>query len=233
LFEALADGIGAHIRDVGRLLQSVDATHAHDLLRILRRFDHPDVQSAISAALGNPDAAVRLEALAAVPVERAHVHLRFIQAALSDNSKVVRSKALHLLAQMRLPQVHTYLMQRLREKDFAQLELDEKRKYFCVAALTGDPTEYFLELLTSRGLFSRGASDDLRACAAIGLAVRLHRDAIPHMQREVTRRLGSDVVRVACSWALQHMASDRDERRRQFYDLFFRGELTAGGAQTA
>jgi hypothetical protein len=227
LFEMLGDLIGGHIKEVGRLLQSVNQAHAHDLLRILRRFDHPDVQSAISAALANPDAAVRLEALSAIPVERAHVHLRFIQAALSDSSKVVRSKALHLLAQMRRPEVHSYLMQRLREKDFAQLELDEKRKYFAVAALSGDPTEYFMELLTSRGLFKRGASDDLRACAAVGLGVRMHREAIPHLQNEATKRLGNDIVREACTWALLHMASDREERRRQFYDLFFRGELSA------
>lgn len=229
VFETLAELVGGHIKEVGRLLQTVDQAHAHDLLRILRRFDHPDVQSAISAALGNPDAGVRLEALGAIPTDRAHVHLRFIQAALSDASKVVRSKALHLLAQIRTPQVYAFLMQRLRERDFAQLDLDEKRKYFAVAALSGDPTEYFMELLTSRGLFKRGAGDDLRACAAVGLGVRLHRDAIPHLQKEVSRTLGQDAMRDAAVWALKHMASDRDERRRQFYDLFFKGELGARG----
>lgn len=228
LFEMLPELIGGrHVREIGRLLQTADSAHAHDLLRVLRRIDHPEVQGAVSAAFSNPDPAVRLAALSTVPVDRAHVYLRFIQSALNDSSKVVRSKALHLLARVRTPQVHNHLMQRLREKDFAQLDLDEKRKYFVAAALTGDPSAYFMELLEARGLFKRQANEELRACAAVGLAVRMHRPAIPLLQREAKRRLTADAVREACVWALQHMASDREERTRQIYDIIFQGTLSA------
>ncbi|MSP72401.1 MAG: hypothetical protein EXR76_09530 [Myxococcales bacterium] len=226
VFDYLAEIIGGSIREVGRLLQNCNAPHAHDLIRILRSIDHPDVVSAINAALQNHDAAVRLEALSNLPADRLNAYLPQLLNASKDRAKIIRNKALHMLARLATPQVHLHLMQRVREKDFIQVELDEKRRFFAAIALTGDPSEYFLGLLDERSFFSRRDDEDHRACAAMGLALRMSAAALPLFEREMKRKLQSDQVREACAWALQHVRQNKEERTRQLYEIFFRGVLS-------
>jgi hypothetical protein len=230
LFDLLPDIIAPHLKEIGRILQSCDGPLAHDLMRVLRGVDHPDVNTAVNAALNNPDAAVRLEALGALPPEKLPVYLNSILHALKDRSKVVRSKALHLLARIPTPAVHSQLMQRIRDKDFGLVELDEKRRFFVAAALTGNPVAWFMEVLEDRSLLQRKADEELRACAAMGLALRVHAPALPLFEKESKRSYQSDVVREACAWALQHVRQGREERTRQLYDILFRGVLSAAAS---
>ena len=50
-------------------------------------------------------------------------------------------------------------------------------------------------------------------------------EAVPLFERELGRRLKSDLASEAAAWGLTHMRSDREARTRQLYDIFFRGEL--------
>jgi hypothetical protein len=139
VFELLPEIIPGQLKEIARILQSCDATHAHDLIRVLRSLEGVDILTAINGALNNPDAAVRLEALGNLPPDKLHLYLQYILNALKDKSKVVRGKAVHLLARMPSPQVHGHLLQRIRDKDFAEVDLDEKRRFFAAASLTGKP----------------------------------------------------------------------------------------------
>lgn len=231
VFELLPEIIGGQLKEIAKILQTCDAAHAHDLIRVLRGLEGVDILVAINGALTNPDAAVRLEALGNLPPEKLHLYLQHIQNALRDKSKVVRGKAVHLLARMPSPQVHSHLVQRIRDKDFGDVDLDEKRRFFAAAALTGNPTEWFLELMDERSLLQRKDAEEMRACAAIGLALRMHAPAVPLFEREIRRKLQSEVVRESAQWALHHVRQTREERTRQLYDILFKGTLSyAAGA---
>jgi len=226
VFELLPEIIPGQLREIARILQACDATHAHDLIRVLRTIEGIDILPAINGALNNPDSAVRLEALANLPPDKLHLYLQYILNALKDKSKVVRGKAIHLLARMPSPLVHSHIVQRIRDKDFPEVELDEKRRIFAAAALTGNPNEWFLGMLDDRSFLQRKGDEEMRACAAIGLALRMHAPALPLFEREMKRKLQTDVVREACHWAMHHIRQVRDERTRQLYDILFKGALT-------
>lgn len=226
VFDLLPEIIVGQLKEVSRILQTCDAAHAHDLIRVLRTLEGVDVTAAINGALSNPDPAVRLEALANLPSDKLHVYLQHILNALKDKSKVVRGKAIHLLARMPSPQVHTHLVQRIRDKDFGEIDLDEKRRFFAAAALTGNPTEWFMALLDERTFLQRKGDEEMRACAAVGLALRMFGPAVPIFERELKRKIQTDVVKESCQWALHHVRQTREERTRQLYDILFRGVLT-------
>ena len=95
--------------------------------------------------------------------------------------------------------------------------------------MTGKPNDHFLEVFASGGMLSRKVQDEMRHCAAVGLAIRLCRDAVPLFDKELKKRVKHELVAQACAWALQHMGCDRDQRTQQIYDIFFRGELTTSG----
>lgn len=220
----------AQAQELGRLLREVDQALAHELLKALRSFNDLRVlTAAIRSGLQNPEPTVRLEVLNAVPVEEVPRFHEVLLAALKDPARLVRGKALHLLVRQPDAFVHEELLVMLDDKAFATYDLDERRRFYVAAALTGDPNGRFLALLGSGGLLNRArAHEENRHCAAVALAVRMCPEAQGAFEKELGRRLKSDVVAEACTWGLGHLRSDREVRTRQLYDLFFRGELTAG-----
>lgn len=231
LYRLVAAMLPGHERPVAELLRAVDAPHAHELLRILTAVGDPRaLPAAARFALQNDDARVRFEGLAALPIEDNPQVLELLFQALEDPARTVRSKAIHLIARVRRPEVHARVMAALDRKGFADFDLAEKRRYFAAAALTGDPQARFAEIFDGGGLIRSRAQDELRHCAAVALAVRLHREATPSFEKELARRLKSEIVTEAAEWALQHLQQDRETRTRQLYDIFFRGELTRGEA---
>lgn len=230
LLEKLPYLIRGQEKAVARLLREVDQAHAHDLFRVLRQTASPDdMLVAIRSALGSKEGGVRFEGLSALPNEYIPGHLELLYKALGDPVKTVRSKALHMLARVRADHVHEHILAAMESKEFQAYDLDEKRRYFAAAALTGKPNDHFLEVFASGGLLARKAQDEMRHCAAVGLAIRLCRDAVPLFEKELKRRVRHELVAQACAWALQHMGCDREQRTQQLYDIFFRGELTTSG----
>ena len=218
---------------VARLLREVEQQHAHDLFKVLRQVASPDdMLVAVRAALGSKEGGVRFEGLSALPNEFIGSHLEMLYKALGDPAKTVRSKALHMLARVRSEQVHAHILEAIDSKDFQAYALDEKRRYFAAAALTGKPNDRFLEVFASGGLLARKSQDEVRHCAAVALAIRLCADALPLFEKELKRRVKHELVAQACAWGLQHVTCDRDQRTQQLYDIFFRGELTVAPPTT-
>ncbi len=225
MFELLLRIVPGHERLIAQLLRTVDATHAHELIRVIRpSASREDLVAAARYALGSPHEAVRLEGLGALPAEDMARHVDLLYKALGDPGRTVRSKALHLLARIGGADVHQHLMAGIADKDFPTHTLDEKRRYFAAAALTGDARAFFVDVFGHGGLFGKG-NDAVRHCAAVALGIRLNRDLVATFERELKRRLRHEQVAEACAWAIQHMQCDREERTRQLYDLFFQGEL--------
>lgn len=217
---------------VARLLTEVDPQTAHDLLAVIRSKQDPmALQAALRAGMANVEPKVRLECLAVFGPQEILQFRDLLFQALGDSAKVVRSRALQALARVRDGEVHAHILACIEAKTFSGYDLDEKRRYFVAAALSGDPSERFAEILSQSSLLSRGrAHEEARHCAAIALAVRLHPAARDLFEKEIGRRLKSEVVVDACRWGLLHMGRDQKARTQQLYDLFFRGELTGGGA---
>ncbi len=228
LFAQLPSLISGREGHVAHLLAEAEANYAHVLLKAIGQAGNDDARGrAAEYAMKNPDDSVRFEGLSVLQGGDVLTHLELLFSALEDDTKKVRSKAIHILARIRSPQVHERLMGQIQEKGFAHYALDEKRRYYAAAALSGDADQWFIDQLeSSSGFLSRKHQDEDRHCAAVALALRMNRLAIPIFQNELRRRIRNEVVFEACRWALQHVAHDREARTRQLYDIFFRGELT-------
>lgn len=225
LYRLTARMLPGNERPVIDLLREVQPEHGHMLIRLLTRGDPKLRPSIARAAMANGEPKVRFEGLSVLPLVDDTQVLDLMFTALDDPARMVRSKAIHLIARVARPEVHRRVLACIDKKGFADFDLAEKRRYFAAAALTGDPRERCVGLFESGGLIRSRGQDELRHCAVVALAIRLHRDLIPAFQKELDRRLKSELVAEAATWGLQHMQSDRDERTRQLYDIFFQGEL--------
>lgn len=232
ILEVVPHRMKGHEAAIAKLLTKVDQAHAHDLFRILNKAEPKIVFAAIQAGLHNDDDGVRFEALSALQPEMVQRSMSLLFRALEDSSKNVRSKAIHLVARVAHPDVHKRILQRIDDRDFQNYELDEKRRYYAAAALTGDSSAKFMDQFSSGGLLTRKGQDEIRHCAAVALAVRLYKPAIEAFDKELKRRLKSDLVNEAVAWALQHVAADRSARTRQLYSIFYQGTLSAEGGQS-
>ncbi|MGK0357767.1 MAG: hypothetical protein ACI9U2_000044 [Bradymonadia bacterium] len=216
---------------VARMLNEVDAALAHDLLAVFKTQSTEVLQAAVRAGMQNPQAKVRLECLASFGTAEIQQFRDLLFGALTDSAKTVRSRALQALTRVRDPDVHTRILQSVEAKAFGKYDLDEKRRYFVAAALTGDPTAQFISLLGETGLLSRSRiHEEARHCAAVALAVRLSPDVRPLFEKELGRRFKSEIVHEACAWGLGHMALEQKARTQQLYDLFYQGSLAGGSA---
>jgi hypothetical protein len=228
LFAQLPALIRGQASAVAHLLTDADPAHAHAILAAIHAQRDPDAfRVAVRCAMESPEAGVRFEALAMLQPQDVGGLFEPLFAALEDDAKKVRSKALHLLARVRNVTVHERFMAAIDQKGFEHFDLDEKRRYFVAAALSGDANAYLLEKLTAHsGLLARKHHDEERHCAAVALAIRMSKEALPVFQGEVRRRIRNEVVYTACRWALQHVQRDRETRTRQLYDIFYLSELT-------
>lgn len=227
LFGLVARMLPGHERAVGALLAGVGAGHAHTLLRLLSTVgDRAHLPATVRHAMSNPEPKVRFEGLSVLPLDAGEHVLELLFSALDDPARMVRSKAIHLLARVRTPAVHARILATIDRKGFADFALDEKRRYFAAAALTGEAHDRWIQIYESGGLIRSKAQDEARHCAAVALAIRLQRGCVPAFEKTLGRRLKSEVVVEATEWALQHMQHDREERTRQLYDIFFQGTLT-------
>ncbi len=219
-------------RAVADLLRDAQKRGAHDLFELLKMvIDPDDFAYAIETAMANNDPSVRLEALSNIPLRKLERFQRTLVATLSDRSKMVRSKAIHLVARIRKPIISEQIQQRIDSADFQSYEIDEKRRYYAACALTGGPPNRWLEQFNSNKLIATKGKEVERHCAAVALGICLCRDAVPLLEKESKRRLRSNLVAEGVVWALQHIECTREERTRQLYELFFYGRLSMTGAE--
>ena len=227
LWGLVAEKLSGQERAVAELLKSANRQHAHEIFQLFKRvIDPDDLKFAIETALNNHDPTHRN-----LPLDQVESFQSTLIMGLDDRAKSVRSRTLHLLARMRKKSVHESIIKSMEKKEFAAYELDEKRRFSAAAALTGGNVDVWVNQFNSNTLISTKGQEAERHCAAVALGIRLHRDALPMLNKEVHRRLKSVVVSEAAAWAIQHMACDREERTRQLYAIFYHGELSQGAAQ--
>ena len=227
LWGLVANKLSGQERAVAELLATADRQHSHEILKLLKQSVDPDeLKFAIETALRNHDASVRLEALTNIPMQYIERFSTILTRALKDRSKSVRSRVLHLLARFKTGGIHSRIVASIDGKEFADYELDEKRRFYAAAALTGQDATRWREEFKANVLLSTKAQDAIRHCAAIALGIQLHRDALHLLEREAKRRLKYPLAAEAAVWAIQHMGCSREERTSQLYTLFYHGELT-------
>ena len=220
------DGIERSVADV---LRTAEPAFAHHLLSIFIKHGKREATTyAIRVSMKNANPEVRFEALSRIGEDEFELFSGLLLTALEDSSKSVRSKAIHLLARLPRPDVHRRIVACISNKAFQQYELDEKRRYYAAASLTGNANELWIKQFTATTLLGRAlpGQEDARHCAAVAMAIRLNTDAKPLFEKELERRIKAPVVVEGVKWSLQHLDADRTERTRQLYDLFFHGRLT-------
>jgi hypothetical protein len=229
LWGLVADKLSGQERAVAELLATADRQHSHEILNLLKQTVDPDeLKFAIETALRNTDSSVRLEALTNIPIQSIERFQNILTRSLKDRSKSVRSRVLHLLARVKTDGVHNRILACIDGREFTEYELDEKRRFYAAAALTGQDSERWSEEFNSNVLLSTKAQDAIRHCAAIALGIQLRRDALHLLEREAKRRLKYPLAAEAAIWAMRHMECSREERTSQLYALFYHGELTGG-----
>tara|TARA_A100001015_G_C15043832_1_gene741893 strand:- start:2583 stop:4478 length:1896 start_codon:yes stop_codon:yes gene_type:complete len=234
LWELVESKLSGQEQTVAELLADADRQHAHEILRLLKRVVDPeDLKHAIETALNNLDPKVRLEALTSLPVKAVDRYQSSLLRIVHDPAKSVRSRVLHLLARLRSTAVFERLASAIESKEFAEYELDEKRRFYAAAALAGGGADRWIQQFKANALLSTKGQDATRHCAAIALGILLHRDSLKMLEKEAKRRLKYPLAAEAAVWAMQHMACTREERTRQLYDLFYHGKLTGDPAENA
>jgi hypothetical protein len=229
LLELVKAKLSTQERPVADLLKEVDKRGSHQLLEVLKTvIDPDDFAYAVGIAMDNHDPSVRLEALGMIPTRDLERYQRILVSALADRAKMVRSKAVHLVARIRKPLISESIQRRIDSPEFQGYELDEKRRFYAACALTSTSPKRWLEQFQSNTLLATKGQDVERHCAAIALGICLCREAIPLLEKESKRRLRSNLVAEGVEWALQHIEHDREERTRQLYELFFYGRLSSG-----
>lgn len=234
--------VGTRVRAVAPMLGQLPGPLAHALLEwVSASGDERALAEAVQSGLQSADQAVRLDVLSHLPPAAAGPILPLIFSVLEDGSRPLRARALFLLAQVRTPEVYPQMFEHVtEEKTFGPLDLEDKRRYFAVLALSADAglereeaaarraqaIEWFTAQLEAVGLLSRKNQDELAHCAAVALALLGHREAVPLFERALNRRIRNELVYAACHWALQHMGQKREQRTQQIYDLFLRGKLS-------
>ncbi|MBU0550092.1 hypothetical protein KKF91_21525 [Myxococcota bacterium] len=231
IFQLLPKIIKGQEQHIARLFDEFDAGFAHEMFKLIKESeDKHAFMIALRSSMKNQDPDVRFEGLGFMPLEAAGQSTELLLKALQDNAKKVRNKAVHLLARIPSEDIHQKLMAFIDDRAFARVPLDEKRRIFAAASLTGKSSDAFAAIFKGGGLVSK-PSDEQRHCAAMALGIRLRRDMIPLFEKEQGRRLrANELVVEACAWAIAHMAADREARTRQLYEIFIQGQLISGGA---
>jgi hypothetical protein len=212
---------------VADLLADADRQHAHEILKLFKRvLDPDDLKYAIDVGFKNLDPTVRLEALSNLPLADVERYQATLLRGVKDKSKSVRSRVLHMLARLRKKTVHERIVGSMDSKAFADYDLDEKRRFYAAAALTGGGADRWIEQFKANAPLSTKGQDAVRHCAAIALGILLHRDALVMLEKEAKRRLKYPLAAEGAVWAIQHMNCTREERTRQLYDLFYHGTLS-------
>ena len=121
----------------------------------------------------NPHPRVRQEVIASLRKFQSPQIREMVLGALQDPDPQVRTMALRHLANARDASVVPVLMEKMKAKEFADVQVEEKKRFFTALAMIGGPqlVGYFHEQLTVRGLLNKIHLDEMRMGAAVALGV--------------------------------------------------------------
>jgi HEAT repeat protein len=153
--------------------------------------DHPDerVRLAVIDTLGNikqPESIVKY---------------------MTDSSQEARIKALRMLGKLKYPQVYPVLLDRIKSKNFLNLEFAEQREYFNYLAVNADHNlvPIMKNILFKRKWFGRKKYRVMRRLAAITLGQIGSEKALEILRKGMEKR--NKEIQAACDTALKGMAT--------------------------
>jgi hypothetical protein len=151
-----------------------------------------------------PDKRVRVEVIEALGnMKKPAMVVKF----LMDPSQEARIKALRLLGKLKYPQIYSIFLDKVKSKDFLDLEYAEKREYFNYLTANADHhlAGFLKDLLFKRKWFGRKKYRDMRRLAATALSQMANPKALEVLQMGVAKR--NKDIRSACEIALKEISS--------------------------
>lgn len=144
-----------------------------DMLYALGKMGGETALPYILETFTNPHPRVRLEVLSSLRKYHTPDIRQMMIDALSDPDGQVRTIALRHLANARDTSVLPLLTEKMKNKEFRDAQLEEKKRYFTAMAMIGGPSllPFFRDQLTTRGLLDKIHLDEMRAGAAAALGI--------------------------------------------------------------
>lgn len=161
-------------------------------------------------SFGNPHPRVRQEVIASMRKWHNPQIREMMLGALNDTDPQVRTLALRHLANARDTAVVPALSDRMKAKEFADAQLEEKRRYFTALAMIGGAQliPYFRDHLTVRGLLNKIHLDEMRLGAAAALGIINTPESIAILESGVQST--NKAIRDACVDVLKKMGRIQD-----------------------
>lgn len=203
--EALRQKI-AHIAEndpapIAVFLNSEDVTTVINATAILGTMRSKQAVSYLQPLMFHAEPMVRAEVLLALKnMGESSMIAKF----LDDSNSDVRMKALHVLSQMKYPNMYSELLRRVKKEDFLNLELVEQTEYFNHLVANGDKnlTDELKGILFKKlSLFSSKEYRVMRKLAATGLSQIPSEEALKILQQGAQDR--NKDIKLACEMALR------------------------------
>lgn len=159
-----------------------------------------DAKTLLEPLVTHSDEAVRLEVIEALGnIKQPALIARF----MVDPSQAVRIKALHLLGRLKYPQVYPVLLDKIKDKNFLNLDFAEQREYFNYLTANADHNlvNILKNLLFKRKWFGRKKYRIMRRLSAMALGQMSSEQALEVLHKGMTKRNAD--IRMACEMALK------------------------------
>ena len=134
---------------------------------------------------------------------------------IDDPDPQIRALALRHLANARDTSVIQILSDKMAKKEFQEVALEEKKRYFTALAMIGGGqlTAFFRDHLTTRGLLNKVHLDEMRAGAAAALGIVGTPEAIQILEAGVQST--NKAIRESCTDVLRKLGRIQDESPQQ------------------
>jgi len=204
--------VKGHEMELGGVIESAGVDLGVLLVKLLGELQTPASANALERALGNPNLAVRIEALARMPSEKED-HVRDeVQKMLDNQAASVRTEALRLIAARELRAAGPALVIRVQSPAFHEMPVEERRQWLrAIAALNPRRAESLCAgILAAHTLIPQEAVEATRTLAAELLAGSASDEALAAAQEASKKRWwNTQPVRDAAERALKAITERR------------------------
>lgn len=185
---------------VAEFLQSDDTGVLVNAVAIMGIMKASGSQKLLEPLVNHPDERVRLEVIETLgSIKQPDVIVKY----MTDPSQEARIKALRILGRLRYPQVYPVLLDKIKSKNFLNLDFAEQREYFNYLTANADHNlvQVMKNLLFKRKWFGRKKYRVMRRLAAMALGQIASEQSLEILRKGAEKR-GND-IKAACETALK------------------------------
>jgi hypothetical protein len=189
---------------VAEFLRSDDVEVLINAVAILGVMKARQTQQLMEPLVDHPDERVRLAVIDTLGnIKQPESIVKY----MTDSSQEARIKALRMLGKLKYPQVYPVLLDRIKSKNFLNLEFAEQREYFNYLAVNADHNlvPIMKNILFKRKWFGRKKYRVMRRLAAITLGQIGSEKALEILRKGMEKR--NKEIQAACDTALKGMAT--------------------------